>query len=267
VSLDLIDWYLVEQRQLGRAAATIGLRARVLTRAHTDLPFGLDQAGDDELLAWLARWRGQTRATYHASLASFYDWAVRRGHLDWNPTAEIPRPYVPPGVPRPVSDEQLTLLFASAAEPFRTWALIAAYEGLRCIEVARLRREHVTARAVEVRAGKGGRARVVPTHELVWTALRGLPAGPVAWMRTGRPATAPYISQKAGAHFRELGVPVSMHRLRHWFGTWVLRNSKNPRVAQVLLGHARLDTTMVYTQVASDEAWAAVSALPSMAAR
>lgn len=261
---DLIERYLLHLRELNRAVTTVTTRRQMLYRLHRHLPFGLDQANEDELRAVIYRddWDPRTQVSNLAGLRSFYGWAVRRQELDFNPAENLARPQTDSGLPRPVTDAQLTDVLTRAAEPFRLWALLAAGEGMRCCEIAVADREHVTEDAFRV-FGKGRKQRVVPTHPLVWQAVQDLPPGPLARGIGGGRATAHSVSKVAAQHFDDLGLPdVTLHRFRHWFGTSALEQCGNLRTVQELMGHASPSSTAIYTLVTSRARAKAVAGLP-----
>lgn len=262
--LDLIGDYLAYLRSESCSDRTIDERRRVLTVMHRDLPFGLYEACTDELKAWL--WRDgismSTRETYYGAFNSFYAWAVAQGILDFDPASLIKRPKPPQRLPSPVTDEQLAEALSRSGEPVLTWTKLAAYAGLRCLDIEHLHRERVTERAITVIESKGGKARIVPTHPVVWEAIRDLPPGPVTSL------DARQISMRAWVYFhRTLGMRgVRMHRFRHWFGTMIQRQYKDILVTQQLLGHASPSTTAGYVLVAAEQTRAAVDLLPTFGA-
>lgn len=259
---DLIQSYVSFLRKESCSSKTIKDRLRTLTLMDKELPLGLDSANTDELEAWLWRdgWSQGTRETYFYAFSGFFRWATKKEILDFNPAAEITPPKVPRRLPRPVSDEQLAQLLARAAEPYRLWVLLAAYGGLRCLDIARLQREQINERTTTIVRSKGDKARVVPTHEIVWEAVRDLPAGPIT------EHDEEYIAQRAAIHFsRSLRMPgVTLHRCRHWFGTMVQRLYKDLRVTQELMGHSSPSTTAGYAMVAGEQTRAAIEALPRL---
>lgn len=269
--MDIIDAYIRHLRRAGYADTTIGPRRELLHRLERELPFGLAQTSTEELSGWLHRdgWQPNTKATYLRTMRSFYRWATnpRDPWLSFDPTVDMERLKLPRGGPRPVTDEQLRHILAHAVEPVRLWALIAAYQGLRAIEISRLDRQHITADSFVVVRGKGDRPRALVTHPDVWAAVRDLPPGPVATFPNGERATAYYVSLTAAQHFRrQLGLPgVGLHRLRHWLGVTVQRRYKNLRVTQAVLGHVSLSSTQIYTDASSDEQRAALATLPRLA--
>jgi integrase/recombinase XerC len=267
--IDLIDGYLDWLRVRGCSARTIGARREILTRIDHDLPFGIDRASAEELKGWLYRddWSPATKSTYYGAIRGLFVWATdpRRPILDYDPSALLPRPKVHRGLPKPVTDDQLTRILTQARDPYLTWALLASYEGLRCCEIAGLRREHVTEETTTVVRGKGGRPGAVPTHPAVWRHVRDRPPGPLAVTHTGEPASGRYVSLHALLYFtRTLGMAgVSMHRLRHWYGTTIYRRTRDLRRTQELLRHASPTTTAIYTLVSDEERSAAIRALPT----
>lgn len=270
-SADLIAAFTEELRIRGKAKRTIEHRRWVLTKMDRELPYGLDQADEREIRDWLYRddWSTTTKAAYYDSAAPFYAWCTGR-YLSLNPMEELPRPHPRAGMPRPVTHAQLERILTEAEEPYDLWALIAAYQGARCVEISNLDRDHIDENMTYL-LGKGGKERVVPTHSLVWAAVQELPAGPIAITKRGVRANPHYVSREAGQHFAELfpgaRPRVTMHRCRHWYGTYAQRAGRDTRVTQEMLGHASPTTTALYTQVAMEDMRAAVDGLPLVSVR
>jgi integrase/recombinase XerC len=270
-AFDLIDAYCQHLMELGRSERTIADRHHILSRMDSDLPQGLDAATDDEVRRWIHRpdWKAQTRATYLGAAHSFFAFCTdpTRLYLDYDPSASCPRPKIAPAIPKPVANEQLAYILAHAAEPYRFWSLVAAYQGARCIEISRMDRADITEQDTYLH-GKGDRAGVTPTHPDVWAAALELPPGPIARTVGGRRASARYVSVRALTHFQEhLGMPgVSMHRLRHWYGTRIQEQTGDIRVTQEALRHSSVTSTAGYTLVANRRLRAAVAALPRLSA-
>jgi integrase len=266
---DIITEYLDWLRLCGRSRRTIGARRDILGRVDTDLSCGLELATAEELKGWIYRdeWSDSTRETYYGAVKSFFVWATNPldVRLDYDPTVLLPRPAAARGLPRPVTDEQLARILSESADPYLIWSLLAAYEGLRCCEIAQLDREDIDPRSVLIRRGKGGKPGVVPTHPAVWAAVRDLPAGPLAVTDHGSPATAQWVSIRTALYFRrQLHMPgVALHRLRHWFGTTTYKATRDIRVTQELLRHSSPTTTAIYTLVNDEERVAAIHALPT----
>lgn len=124
---------------------------------------------------------------------------------------------------------------------------LMAYGGLRRGEVATVRAEDVTGQWLRV-AGKGGHVRAVPLPpHLAARVARG-----TGWLFPGQ-IDGHLSARRVGELIREcLPDGTTPHQLRHRYASTVYRSSRDIRAVQSLLGHARLDTTMVYTAVDKD---------------
>jgi integrase/recombinase XerC len=270
----LIDEFLTYFERECAEASLVSYRL-ALYRADRELPYGLVVACEEEIEAWVfnrralgaeREWGPRTKAAAFAILKSFFDWATRPRHerMDWHPMLGLKPPKVPAGVPRTPSDDQLDAVLIAAQDPYRLWAYLAAYEGMRCIEIAGCEREDVDEQDTWIR-GKGRKERVVPTHPLVWALVRDLPSGHIARRPDGSQCSANRVSGYAANHFDAIGYPkMTLHRLRHWYLTSALDACGNLRVVQELAGHSSPKTTAVYTMVSSAARRAAVSALPRL---
>lgn len=269
----MIDAYLRHlEIDRDRAEATLETYHDILTRMQAELPAGLIGAHTDELRAWIyvAGRKPATRKQYRSVATGFFDWACNPADpaspvLDHDPARLLPRVKVPRGRARPIQTEQLADILARAAAPYDLWYLAAAAAGLRAVEISHLDREHVTAESTWVQ-GKGGKERLVPTHPALWAMIEPLPWGPIARRPDGvTRAERRYLYHSANYHLHHvLGYQaITMHRLRHWFGTHAHRASGGDlAVAQELLGHASPVTTRIYVEVDAVAMAAAVNALP-----
>lgn len=259
---DLLNLYTASLRERGLSKRSIETYRWILRTADRDLPHGLDVATTDELRLWLGRdLEPSTRAYYRSALRGFFAFCVDElGELDYNPALRLRRPKVPEKLPRIATMKAAELILTTAREPYRLWARLACYAGLRCIEIHRLHREDVTDETIHVHRGKGDKARQVPTHPVLWAVLRDLPEGPVTHVRDEK-----VLSNSFGNYARRvLGTRgASLHRLRGWFGTEAYRASLDPRAVQVLLGHSSLDTTMRYIGWSAQQTRDAVTGVPT----
>lgn len=258
--MDLIEMHLQHLRAAGMADNTIDDRRKLLHRLNCELPMGLEQATVEELADWLARegWSVQTRATYYGHIRGFFVWACDplNPRLDYDPSRSLSRPKVPAGVPRPVTDAELAYALEESTEPWRRRVLLAAYAGLRCVELASIRRQDITVTNLTI-TGKGGKTRVVPTWPEIWRTVHPLPPGVLDTRN------ADCISRDAGPYFDRIGLPeITMHRFRHWFATTALANGADLRTVQELMGHASPATTAIYCQITDEQRRTAIAALP-----
>lgn len=269
--MEIIDEYIEHLRRERRSDYTKTSRRGILEHLNRDLPHGLGEVSDTDLADWLFRddWTQNTQATYYRCLKSFYTWASDPADrwLNANPMEGVARVRTAEGVAHPCSDEQLKEIITRAKEPFLTWAKLAAYQGMRCVEISRANREDFTEQLTTIPRGKGNRRRVHDTDPTVWEAVRKLPPGPIARRRDdGTRASPQYVGIHSRSYFhRVLHVEASMHDLRHWLGCTMQARYRDARVTQKSLGHAQLASTQIYTDATDEQQRAARATLPRFA--
>lgn len=261
---ELIDAHVAACR-VSMATDTIRERKRVLEQADRELPFGLEQATVRELEEWLGneQWTAQTRRTYHSHLSGLFAWASvgQDPLLDYNPMVEVKRPKRPRYTSRHVPYEVLNEVMQRAVDPYRTYVLLASTGGLRCCEIAGLRRADVTADRIVIRVAKGGDEEDVPCHPALWERLRGLPDGLVAEL-VGGVANAKKISDNTASYLKHnLKIPVTLHQFRHTFATQLRRSGQDLFAVQKLMRHKSVQSTEIYVHVGNEELHQAVNAL------
>jgi integrase/recombinase XerC len=262
--------YAAHLTEIGRRASTVRQYVETLRRADVQLPRGVLKATTEEIRRWLRGRDPATHQVYRAALRSFYRFACNPPDagpmLSHDPTEYLPpAPAVRRRRPRPCTTAELADILERAGAPFRLWFALAGYGGLRCCEISTLDREHVTHESMWVQ-GKGGHERIVPTDADLWPMLRTLPDGPVAVDRRGERIDRARVSRYANRHLHaELGYDrITMHRLRHWYGTNVYRVSGDILVTQELLGHRTPVPTAGYAAVGGERLTAAVAGLPRL---
>lgn len=207
-----------------------------------------------------------SRHTYRAQLRAFYQWLILTGQRVDDPTARLPKMRKPQNRPRPVTTAQLErVLRRCNRRRTRMMILLAAYQGLRVHEIAKLRGEDIRGDQLRV-VGKGGSDLLMPLHPLIASEVGHWPKRGwwfPSYTRPG-PVASDSVSVTVSDAFTRAGVEGgTAHRLRHWYGTETLRASGgNIRVTQELLRHRQLASTMIYTEVLASEQRAAVDALP-----
>jgi len=141
-------------------------------------------------------------------------------------------------------------------------ALSVAYgAGLRVSEVVALKVSDIDGKRMVIRVeqGKGHKDRYVMLSPHLLELLRAWykAARPQGWLFPGLKPASPMTTRQltrachAAARMADIGKRVSPHTLRHSFATHLLEQNIDIRVIQVLLGHAKLDTTALYTRVAT----------------
>ena len=168
----------------------------------------------------------------------------------------------PRKLPVVLSPEEVARLLDAAPSLKYKAALSVAYgAGLRVSEVVALKIGDIDSKRMVIRVeqGKGRKDRYVMLSPHLLELLRAWwrAARPQGWLFPGRNRVQPMTTRQlnrachVAADMAEIGKPVSMHTLRHSFATHLLEQNIDIRVIQVLLGHARLDTTALYTRVAT----------------
>jgi integrase/recombinase XerC len=272
--MDLIDDYERHLRRLDRSPNTIATYIRTLRQADRELPYGLFSASTEELEDWVFSTspakrgggpRGKTtRSHYVRILRGFGRWATnpKRPRLDFDATAELPEIKPTKGKPKPAPERILAEIRERIPMPFLVWVLLAAFGGLRCIEISRLNRDDITAERIWLH-GKGDKERFVPCHPLIWEAVKDLPAGAIAVDAGGRRLTPTQVAHRGNYRIAKLGFRgVSMHTLRHRFATQTYDSTRDLVAVQELLGHSEPGTTRRYVEVNRDRMAAAVASLP-----
>jgi len=261
--------YLDHLRSVRRSANTVKHRGAFLRRIDAQLPCGLDAALSEELHAVVYRpdYAPWTLATYYAHLGGFFAWACSTRCsldeiLDLNPMDDVERPRTPDCLPNPVSDTQLAGILDTLTGPLRDAVVLAAYAGLRSVEIARCDREHITRDNIVIPVGKGDRPGVVPTHPVIWDMVKDRPRGPVV-RDAGQRWDEHRLSTQAAYYLRQLlGEQCGLHRMRHWYGTTVYRTTRDPVRTQQLLRHRNPRSTLGYILIANEERAEAIGALP-----
>lgn len=252
-----------DQVRRGLRPATITTRRRILWSLERWLDGPLEHVTADQIEAWLdsRRLSSRSRYTYLSAVASFFEFAIRRGAVEKDPTKEIGRPRLPRLVPRPAAPEDVTYAIEQAEPMMAAWLSLATFQGLRCMEISKLRREDVQEHRepplLVVSDGKGGRQDVMTLNAQVELALRdfGMPRhGFLFLTRDGTPYKPASVSRYIGKYLRGLGINATAHQLRHLFGTTMWQRTKDLRVTQETMRHADPRTTAGYTAYDRQEA-------------
>lgn len=253
----------------GLSQRTISDRVRVVAHAAGGSdPVGL---GSDQVADYLARpgLTPSSKGTYAAALRAWFGWLQRTGRRDDNPMQILARPRVPAGQPRPVDTDAVRDVLASRLWPStRAMILLAAYQGLRCAEIAAVRGQDIDITAGRLWVvGKGGRRASVLLHPEVVEVAARMPA--TGWWfpspaDAARPVSRASVSAVISRAFARVGRTGTAHQLRHWYATQLLASGATLREVQVLMRHSSLQHTARYLAVDEDHARAAVEGLPAL---
>jgi site-specific recombinase XerD len=168
----------------------------------------------------------------------------------------------PRKLPVVLSPEEVARLLDAAPGLKYKAALSVAYgAGLRAAEVISLKVGDIDSKRMVIRVeqGKGRKDRYVMLSPQLLDLLRDWwrTARPQGWLFPGRDRVRPMTTRQlnyachAAADRAGIDKRVSLHTLRHSFATHLLEQNIDIRVIQVLLGHAKLDSTALYTRVAT----------------
>lgn len=205
------------------------------------------------------------------TLRRFYRYLVREELIGVDPTALIESPKVERSLPKSLSESLVERLLASpstdTALGMRDRAMLEMLyaTGLRVSELVGLTVSQVSVNQGVVRVvGKGDKERLIPLGEEALVCLQQYLSHARVSLLRRRTADAMFITARGGPlsrqafwhnikrYARRAGIESSLspHTLRHAFATHLLNHGADLRVVQMLLGHADLSTTQIYTHVA-----------------
>lgn len=242
---------------------------------------GLNQATEADLQAYFAERHAQTRATTAnrrlTVFKRYFRWALRERLLAKDPTLRLLTARQPLRVPKTLSEAQVEALLQApdAGTPLglrdRAMLELMYASGLRVSELVNLKTWHVGLTEGVLRVtGKGNKERLVPFGQVAaeWIGrylsqarpdiLGGLGSDDLfitsRGTRAGQAMTRIMFWQlvKKYAVMAGITAPLSPHTLRHAFATHLLNHGADLRAVQMLLGHADISTTTIYTHVARE---------------
>lgn len=208
-----------------------------------------------------------------SSLKRLFQYLLRQGKIKLDPTLQIATPKLPRSLPKTLTEQDVeSLLQAPDVETplgMRDRAMLEVLyaSGLRVSELVGLSIAQISLDMGVVRVmGKGSKERLVPLGEeaLDWL-RRYLDESRPALLQQQQSNTMFVTARGEGMtrqmfwylikrHARHGGLnkPLSPHTLRHAFATHLLNHGADLRVVQMLLGHADISTTQIYTHVARE---------------
>jgi integrase/recombinase XerD len=275
LSRNTLDAYRRDLVLFGQWLATQGARS-------------LAQADEAAIHGYFASRHAQTRATTAnrrlTVLKRYFRWALRERLIEADPTLRLIAARQPLRVPKTMTEAQVeALLLAPDTSTAlglrdRTMLELMYASGLRVSELVTLRTFHVGHHDHVLRVtGKGNKERLVPFGQVAGEWLQ-------RYLLEGRPEILAGLASedlfvtsrgtKAGQamsrvmfwtlvkrYALQAGItsPLSPHTLRHAFATHLLNHGADLRAVQMLLGHADISTTTIYTHVARERLKAVVA--------
>ncbi|MDE2369505.1 MAG: site-specific tyrosine recombinase XerD [Burkholderiales bacterium] len=237
----------------------------------------LDASAESDLLAYMAARHASTRATTAnrrlTVFRRYFHWAVREHRVAADPTLRLLAARMPLRLPKALSEAQVEALLAApdVLQPLglRDRAMIELMyaSGLRVSELVGLHTVQLGLNEDVLRVrGKGSRERLVPygAEAAAWLQRYLTQARPA--ILGGQTSEALFVTRfgtgmtrqmfwrliKRYAGVAGIDAPLSPHTLRHAFATHLLNHGADLRAVQMLLGHADIATTTIYTHVARE---------------
>ncbi|WP_179276816.1 tyrosine-type recombinase/integrase [Rhodococcoides fascians] len=251
-----ITGHLAHLRRQGASEETIYQRRRILGRVSDYIGKPMVDATYEDLDRWQRSLRVCTSsiATYTSHVRALYEWLSDMDHITVNPTRNLVMPKIKPRVPRPIPEKDLEVALATARHDHQLfcWFLLAGYSGLRAGEISRIDRgdlrEADDGGAYLKVHGKGGYERVVRIAPEVYAelALISYQRGRLFRGRDGEVLRPHRVSQVSSRHLAGVGLPYTLHTLRHRFATALCDLGADVRDVQHALGHSSLATTTQY---------------------
>ena len=237
----------------------------------------LDATRESDLLAYMSERHAATRATTANRRLSVFKrycrWALREHLIDADPTLKLQAARQALRVPKSLSEAQVEALLAvpDVRTPLglrdRTMIELMYASGLRVSELVSLKTVYVSLDEGALRVtGKGSKERMVPFGAEAHAWLRRYLAEARGAILKRQTSDALFVTARGGAMTRQMfwklikqhactagiDAPLSPHTLRHAFATHLLNHGADLRAVQMLLGHADISTTTIYTHVARE---------------
>ena len=237
------------------------------------------QATQADIQGFLAHLVGENKAkatsTSRAisSLKRLFRYLLRQNKISADPTLQIATPKLPRSLPKSLTEQDVELLLNApdVTTPLgmrdRTMLEVLYATGLRVSELVTLTVAQASLDMGVVRVmGKGSKERLVPLGEEALDWLRRYLQAARTVLLAARLSDVLFVTTRGGGMTRQmfwylikkyarrggLSKPMSPHTLRHAFATHLLNHGADLRVVQLLLGHADISTTQIYTHVARE---------------
>jgi integrase/recombinase XerD len=236
------------------------------------------QVVEADLTAYMASKRDDKASTANRRLTvfkRFYRYALRQHLVEQDPCLKLRAAKQAQRFPKVLSEEQITTLLNTpdTAEALglrdRTMLELMYASGLRVSEIVSLKTVALGLNEGVVRVvnGKGGKERLVPFGAEAGEWLRRYLQEARHVLLEGKTCQEVFVGRHTGsgltrqafwsiikryAQLADIKVALSPHTLRHAFATHLLNHGADLRVVQLLLGHADISTTQIYTHVARE---------------
>lgn len=283
-TLSARDLWLTAYHRRRAAPNTIAVYTYVIerfARANQNPP--INSVIDTHIDRYVDAWPDLSARTVHKHLTilgTFFTWCVRKELTPANPLDDYTKPKPAVHLPRVLSIEEQTRLLSYLSRSkwgkirfsdMRDWMIrhILLLSGLRIHECISLRLQDIDQTHLHVHEGKGGKDRRVPLLPRLQSAVvRYLPylhwrlhhaPQPTDYLFPNETCTGPLATPYIWTRFQEAAHAVNIpnctfHDLRHTYATTLLESGVDIRTIQELLGHADLNSTMIYLRVSNQRA-------------
>jgi len=236
----------------------------------------IEQTQPADVLAYLSSLSSRSTRTSSRKLSTLrriFQYLVREGRIDHDPTAQIESLRIGRPLPKSLTESEVEALIkapnTTTAIGLRDRAMLEVLyaTGLRVSELVALQIDQINLRQEVIRiVGKGNKERLVPLgEEAVEWLEKFISEGRVDLFKETPTATV-FPSRRGLTMRREtfwhaikryttragISKPISPHVLRHAFATHLLNHGADLRVVQMLLGHSDISTTQIYTHIAKE---------------
>ena len=237
----------------------------------------LNETVDVDIHGYFSARHSATRATSAnrrlTVFKRYFRWALRERFIDADPTLKLQSAKQALRVPKIMSEAQVEALLAAPddATPLgqrdRAMLELMYASGLRVSELVGLKTFHVGLNEGVLRVmGKGNKERLVPFGQIARDAIVRYLAGARSTILGGQQTDDLFVTARGAGMSRvmfwmlvkkyallaDITSPLSPHTLRHAFATHLLNHGADLRAVQMLLGHADISTTTIYTHVARE---------------
>lgn len=236
----------------------------------------LTQATSDQISGYLQERNAESKPSSAnrrlSSVKRFYQWLLREQQIQDDPCLRLKSARQGLRIPKTMSEDVVeALLNAPDESPLgvrdRTMLELMYASGLRVSELVQLKTTEISLKENVLRVtGKGGKTRLIPFGEHAGSWLERYFSDSRSAILQGQVSDALFVTQRGGPMTRQMfwvlikkhalkaGIEqhLSPHTMRHAFATHLLNHGADLRVVQLLLGHADITTTQIYTHVARE---------------
>lgn len=221
--------------------------------------FSLKQVNESSLRAFLDSKNDLSKSTMHhiiRYITSFINWAVKRNYLKENPTRNIHRPKLEQTKHRFLSKEEIEKILKFSPEVnLKEYVLFALYTGMRPSELRRLNWKDINleSNTIIIQKSKTGKARAIPIHSQLKKLEFKKDGSVFNW--TNMRERFYKLKELSGIS------DIDLYTFRHTFASQLIMAGADLVAVKNLMGHARIETTMIYSHLSDEHTRQAINKL------